>query len=320
MAADGLQGTAEFDNELRLLPRLSHAHLVRLLGVCRSAAPPLRCLLYELMPGGNVEEQLAVQSGRSALPWWLRLRVAAQAASAVAYLHGLPPERCGPLLHRDIKPANIFLDGRLNAKLGDFGLAAPLTDLAPGARGRRGGGAGGGGGGGAAGETLMVGTFPYLPPEYRSSGVVGLALDVYALGVSLLQLATGALERLHDLVPRARAALGAGEGAGLLDARAGAWDAAAGERLLALGLWAAADAPEARPSAAVLAEQLAKLWLAADQCLAAARGQPQAAVQQVAVQQAPQQAAAAQQAAAPQAAPQGGGFWRFLTANSNSGA
>jgi serine/threonine protein kinase len=59
MAEGGLQGQAEFDTEQQLLARLSHGHLVRLLGVVRSAQPPLRCLLYELMPGGNVEEQLA---------------------------------------------------------------------------------------------------------------------------------------------------------------------------------------------------------------------------------------------------------------------
>jgi serine/threonine protein kinase len=62
MAADGLQGTSEFERERALLPRLSHAHLVRLLGVCDSrSGPALRCLVYELMPGGNVEEQLASQ-------------------------------------------------------------------------------------------------------------------------------------------------------------------------------------------------------------------------------------------------------------------
>jgi serine/threonine protein kinase len=63
MACDGLQGASEFDNERLLLSRLHHAHLVRLLGVCISAAPPLRCLVYELMPGGNVEEQLQVGGG-----------------------------------------------------------------------------------------------------------------------------------------------------------------------------------------------------------------------------------------------------------------
>lgn len=63
MAADGLQGASEFDNERVLLSKLHHAHLVRLLGVCTSKDPPLRCLVYELMPGGNVEEQLAHQVG-----------------------------------------------------------------------------------------------------------------------------------------------------------------------------------------------------------------------------------------------------------------
>lgn len=63
MAADGLQGASEFENERVLLSRLHHAHLVRLLGVCISSSPPLRCLVYELMPGGNVEEQLGNQVG-----------------------------------------------------------------------------------------------------------------------------------------------------------------------------------------------------------------------------------------------------------------
>ena len=52
------------------------------------------------------------------LPWWLRLRVAAQISAAIAYLHTLPASVGGPLIHRDIKPANMFLDGRLNAKVG----------------------------------------------------------------------------------------------------------------------------------------------------------------------------------------------------------
>lgn len=51
------------------------------------------------------------------LPWWLRLRVAAQVAAAIAYLHTLQASEGGPLIHRDIKPANMFLDGRLNAKV-----------------------------------------------------------------------------------------------------------------------------------------------------------------------------------------------------------
>lgn len=82
--------------------------------------------------------------------------MAAQVAAAIAYLHGLPASAGGPLVHRDIKPANWFLDGRLNAKLGDVGLATPVADATAASRNR------------AAGrEQDMVGTYPYLAPEYK---------------------------------------------------------------------------------------------------------------------------------------------------------
>ena len=102
------------------------------------------------------------------LPWWLRLRVAAQVSAAVAYLHGLPASAGGPLVHRDIKPANWFRDGRLNDKLGDMGLALPLAEAEAAARRRA---------GGADREAAMVGTWQYMPPEYRwAQGWIGTAL------------------------------------------------------------------------------------------------------------------------------------------------
>ena len=80
--------------------------------------------------------------------------------------------------------------------------------------------------------------------------------------MTLLQLATGAVDDLARLVPRAREAAAAGRAGALLDAGAGAWDPFAGEQLLGLALWCAADAPEARPVAAVAAGELARLAVA----------------------------------------------------------
>jgi hypothetical protein len=164
--------------------------------------------------------------------------------------------------------------------------------------------------------------------------VISLKGDVYALGVSLLQLATGQLERLGELLPRCREALAGGAGCSLLDPKAGAWDEAAGERLLCLGLWCCQDAAEGRPSSQTAADQLAKLWLATDEALKAAAASssgtaagaagrasgPQGGQHQ---QHGPgpsqqQQQLPVQQQQAPVAASNsmqssGGSFWRFLT-------
>ena len=164
-----------------------------------------------------------------------------------------------------------------------------------------GGGGGGVGGGGGEGEGEVRGDWAYLPPEARARGSVGRAADVFALGVTLLQLATGCLERVHELPLRARLAAAGVAGAaapfeggssrqqqqqsnhhdqqqqqhhqqqqqqqglaGLLDARAGSWDAGAGERLLRAALLCCADAPEERPTAARAARMLAGLHAAAE--------------------------------------------------------
>lgn len=141
-------------------------------------------------------------------------------------------------------------------QLGDFGLAIPASNSSSRQQPRT-----------QAGEVDIVGTYPYLPPEYKSSGTISVKGDVYALGVSLLQLATGRLERLHDLVPHVRQGLEAGRVDSLLDRQAGAWDEAAGQRLLSLGVWAVTEHADSRPSSSVIAQELAKLWVAADGAL-----------------------------------------------------
>eukprot|EP00201_Polytomella_parva_P009517 CAMPEP_0175053920 /NCGR_PEP_ID=MMETSP0052_2-20121109/9203_1 /TAXON_ID=51329 ORGANISM="Polytomella parva, Strain SAG 63-3" /NCGR_SAMPLE_ID=MMETSP0052_2 /ASSEMBLY_ACC=CAM_ASM_000194 /LENGTH=369 /DNA_ID=CAMNT_0016318529 /DNA_START=94 /DNA_END=1199 /DNA_ORIENTATION=+ len=131
---EGLQGESEFETERRMGIELSHPFIVRLLGYAETATRPNGsggsgsgknsisnrnlCLVYELLSNGNLEEHLA--PGGS-LPWTTRVRIVAQIASALTYMH---KQR---VLHCDLKPSNIFLDHSLKAKLGDLGMSRRLA-------------------------------------------------------------------------------------------------------------------------------------------------------------------------------------------------
>jgi serine/threonine protein kinase len=73
-----------------------------------------RLLVYELMQNGSLETQLHGPSNGSALSWYIRLKIALDAARGLEHLH----EHCNPLIiHRDIKSSNILLDSDFNAKV-----------------------------------------------------------------------------------------------------------------------------------------------------------------------------------------------------------
>ncbi|XP_076927968.1 LRR receptor-like serine/threonine-protein kinase FEI 1 isoform X2 [Bidens hawaiensis] len=152
-----------FERELTILGSIKHKYLVNLRGYCNS--PTSKLLLYDYLPGGNLDEALHENGNR--LNWDARLKIIMGAAKGLAYLH----HDCSPrIIHRDIKASNILLDGNFEARVSDFGLAKLLEDEE------------------SHITTIVAGTFGYLAPEYMQSGRATEKTDVYSFGVLMLEV------------------------------------------------------------------------------------------------------------------------------------
>jgi serine/threonine protein kinase len=174
---EGRQGEREFLAEVEVLSKICHPNIVMLLGCCREQQQ--QCVVYEHMENGSLQDRLDMSSGTPPLPWAVRLRIAVDMTRALCFLHGHPSQQ---IIHHDLKPSNVLLDDRFLAKLGDVGLAR-IRPPASSAREQ-------GEGSSEMEDTELVGTWAYMDPEYQETGHYSAATDVYALGVSLMQLLT----------------------------------------------------------------------------------------------------------------------------------
>lgn len=157
----------EFVNEIIILSQINHRNIVRLLGCCLEVDVPM--LVYEFVPNGTLFEFLHRDAHRPPIYLDLRLKIAAQSAEALAYLH-FSTSRA--ILHGDVKSLNILLDDGFNAKVADFGASA-LTSM-------------------DEDEFIMFvqGTLGYLDPESFVNRHLTDKSDVYSFGVVLLELMT----------------------------------------------------------------------------------------------------------------------------------
>lgn len=155
-----------FKGEQQILASLEHAHIARLIdGGTTDERVPFVALEY-------VEgEPIDVYCQQHGLDVRQRLELFRQVCSAVHYAH----QRF--VVHRDIKPANILVAADGTPKLLDFGIAKlidPIQDRAD------------------THTVVRMGTPEYASPEQLQGQPITVAADVYALGVLLYRLLTGA--------------------------------------------------------------------------------------------------------------------------------
>ncbi|XP_066318367.1 L-type lectin-domain containing receptor kinase SIT2-like [Miscanthus floridulus] len=164
------QGMKEFVAEVATIGRLRHRNLVQLLGYCRLKDQLL--LVYDYMPNGSLEKHLYTHDENTiVLSWAQRFQIIKGVASGLLYIH---EEWEQVVIHRDVKASNVLLDGEMNARLGDFGLArlhSHDTELLH--------------------TTVVAGTFGYIAPELALTGKASPLTDVFAFGAFLLEVVTG---------------------------------------------------------------------------------------------------------------------------------
>jgi serine/threonine protein kinase len=151
-----------FRREAQFMSKLHHPNLMPIVRLSLETDPP-----YYLMPlreGRTLHER-----AREPMELGFILRTMRDVCFGLAAAH-----RFG-IVHRDVKPANIFIDEDGRAVLMDFGLSRKVDSDEE-----------------LTGSNTMLGTPGYMAPEQWNGERARQPADVYALGVTIVELCLGA--------------------------------------------------------------------------------------------------------------------------------
>ncbi len=170
------QHLQSFIDEARTCSQLTHPNIVQVFEFEQDGES--HHLVMEYVEGMTLTKVLQLGQLRGTqLPLSVVAAVAAQVNDALAYAHQATTYEGRPMniVHRDIKPANVMITTQGQVKLTDFGIAKAATNIHRTATGKG------------------KGTLPYMAPEQFGGGRVSEATDLFAVGLLLYEMVTGAM-------------------------------------------------------------------------------------------------------------------------------
>ncbi|KGQ05019.1 Cell cycle serine/threonine-protein kinase CDC5/MSD 2 [Beauveria bassiana D1-5] len=156
----------KFQTELQIHSKMKHKNIVQFWRAFSFQNSTY--LVLELCPNGSLMDMVKRRKGLTEPE--VRF-YSVQIAGAIKYMHSKG------IIHRDLKMGNIFLDAQMNAKIGDFGLAALLVTGRDMHTIRR---------------TTLCGTPNYIAPEILEKGKKGHdhMVDIWSLGIIMFAMFT----------------------------------------------------------------------------------------------------------------------------------
>ena len=153
-----------FIREVTNMIIINHPCVLKIIGLTTPSKKDQTYKIYTpFMPNNNLEKILEIdeKSDDKFLTPTKRSIIIYGVASAILCLH------LNNIIHRDIKPQNIFLDKDFHPVLSDLGFSRIFSEIS---------------------MTNNLGTPYYMAPELFGDDDLTLKIDVYAYGVSILQM------------------------------------------------------------------------------------------------------------------------------------
>ncbi len=162
---------ARMRDEARLLGMLQDEHI---LGVAELVRVEGRdCVIMEFVEGVDLQDLIKQRT----VPPRALAELGAELAGTLHRAHSAKhPQTAEPLrvVHRDVKPANVMITSRGGVRLLDFGVARAAFASRE-----------------SQTQGLVLGTLNYFPPEVLAGGEPTPSVDIYGLGLTLWECATG---------------------------------------------------------------------------------------------------------------------------------